>query len=143
MSQNPHLSRRDFLRLTTDVLLGLAGLLGLGGLVRYFSFQPVSGRQTEFDLGDVSAFPPGSRTLQMEIPAVVENRAGEIRVYSLTCTHLGCTVELDGDDFSCPCHGSRFDPDGGVLAGPAQKPLCRLRVEVLEDGTVMVHTDGD
>ncbi len=143
MSKNPRLSRRDFLKLASDILLGLAGLLGLGGLVRYFSFQPVSGRQTEFDLGDVSGFPEGSRTLRPEIPAVVYNRAGELSAYSLACTHLGCTVELDGDDFTCPCHGSRFDPDGGVLAGPAQKPLPRLRVEILEDGTVMVYADGD
>jgi hypothetical protein len=33
------LSRRDFLRLSANGLISLAGLLGLGGLVRYFSYQ--------------------------------------------------------------------------------------------------------
>jgi cytochrome b6-f complex iron-sulfur subunit len=142
MNRHSLFSRRDFLKLATEALFGLAGLLGLGGLVRYFSFLPVSGKQTEFDLGDVSDFPEGSCTLRSEVPAVVYNRAGDISAYSLTCTHLGCNVELDGDDFACPCHGSRFDPEGRVVAGPAQKPLRCLRVEILENNTVRVYTDG-
>lgn len=134
-------TRRDFLKLITKVLFGLSGLLGLGGLARFFSYQPNQGTPTEFDLGDVANFSVGSRTLRLDIPAVVYNNGGEYIAYSLTCTHLGCVVEEDeGEGFVCPCHGSRYDRDGLVLAGPAKKPLRLLRVEVTEDNTLRLYT---
>jgi glycine/D-amino acid oxidase-like deaminating enzyme/nitrite reductase/ring-hydroxylating ferredoxin subunit len=74
-----------------------------------------------------------------EIPAgearVVRSGIGKVGVYrdeqgdlhgvSLRCTHLGCLVRWNDAERSwdCPCHGSRFDVDGTVLAGPAVSPL--------------------
>ncbi len=56
---------------------------------------------------------------------------------SLVCTHLGCTVAFDNtnDVFNCPCHGSKFDGQGGVLNGPAATPLNKLKVAV--NGSVL------
>ena len=140
MNKTPNLSRRDFIKLSTNALFGLGGLLGLGGLIRYFSYLPDPGPPTEFDLGDIAGYPVGSRTIRSDIPVVIYNRAGEFVAYSLICTHLGCTIEQDGDEFACPCHGSRFGRHGVMLQGPAQKPLKKLRVEVLEDNTLRLHT---
>jgi Rieske Fe-S protein len=41
---------------------------------------------------------------------------------------MGCTVAWNDAESSwdCPCHGSRFAPDGTVLHGPALQPLERL-----------------
>ena len=132
-------TRRDFLKLITNALFGLSGLLGLGGLARFFSYQPNQGPPTEFDLGEAANFPAGSRTLRLDIPAVIYNNGDEYVAYSLTCTHLGCTVEEDGEGFACPCHGSQFDKDGAVLGGPAKKSLHLLRVEMMEDNTLRLY----
>ncbi len=45
---------------------------------------------------------------------------------SATCPHLGCIVAWNAAEASwdCPCHGSRFAPDGTVLNGPAITPLA-------------------
>jgi cytochrome b6-f complex iron-sulfur subunit len=48
---------------------------------------------------------------------------------SLVCTHLGCSVTVTADGLVCPCHGSRFDRQGKVLHGPADRPLARLECE--------------
>lgn len=58
---------------------------------------------------------------------VYRDVAGELHAVSLRCTHLGCLVRFNAAERSwdCPCHGSRFDVDGGVLEGPATRPLPR------------------
>ncbi len=135
-------SRRDFIKFSINFLFGISGLLGLGGLIRFLGYKSDPDAPVEFDLGDMANYPVGSRTFKMDIPAVIYNRGGEILAYSLTCTHLGCTVEEDNGAFTCPCHGSRYEKDGMVMKGPAQMSLKRLRVEVLENRTLRLHMDG-
>ena len=142
MTEEHRISRGNFIKIATRLLLSLAGFLGLGGLIRYFSLSPDRGSQTLFELGPPQDFPPGSRITRSDIPAVIVNNSGEINALSLSCTHLGCTLDEDGNGFSCPCHGSRFDQDGKVMAGPADRDLPWLQVELNEEGILILSTKG-
>jgi len=57
--------------------------------------------------------------------AVSRDESGQLLALSPVCTHLGCLVEWNGSErtWDCPCHGSRFGPDGTVIRGPAKKQL--------------------
>jgi glycine/D-amino acid oxidase-like deaminating enzyme/nitrite reductase/ring-hydroxylating ferredoxin subunit len=50
---------------------------------------------------------------------------GRLHTVKPVCTHLGCAVSWNQAEttWDCSCHGSRFDPDGTVLDGPATSPL--------------------
>ena len=58
---------------------------------------------------------------------------GELFAVSQVCTHVGCKVHWNSVETSwdCPCHGSRFRPDGTVIEGPALKPLKRKHLPPL------------
>lgn len=134
------LSRRDFLKLTTHALLALAGALGIGGVIRYLSYQFDPTPQSEFDVGPARNYPPRSRTIIAHIPAIVVHDDEGLHALSLTCSHLGCAVEERNFGFECPCHSSRYDPDGRVVKGPSAANLRKLRVETTEDGNLHVFT---
>jgi cytochrome b6-f complex iron-sulfur subunit len=138
---DPRLSRRDFLKLTRTVLLTASGLLGLGGFVRFLSYQSQPPAPTEFVLDPPSDYAPGSRTVLPDVPAVIIRDDKGFIALSLVCPHLGCTVESQPEGFACPCHGSRFDLEGNVRRGPAAKPLTQLRAETMPDGKLHLFTN--
>lgn len=51
------------------------------------------------------------------------------RAVSTRCSHRGCAVAPEGELLECPCHGSRFEFDGTVLNGPADRDLERFEIE--------------
>ncbi|BDB30522.1 FAD-dependent oxidoreductase (plasmid) [Cupriavidus sp. P-10] len=57
--------------------------------------------------------------------AAYRDAAGALHVVSAVCTHMKCMVHWNAVERSwdCPCHGSRYSPDGQVLEGPALSPL--------------------
>lgn len=63
--------------------------------------------------------------------AVSCDAQGKLHAVSAVCTHMGCVVNWNNAEFSwdCPCHGSRFAPDGLILHGPATKELLGKTLE--------------
>ena len=62
---------------------------------------------------------------------------GTLKAFDSKCTHAGCNVSFQGENFFCHCHGGVYDLDGRNIAGPPPKPLTPLTV-VERDGTLFV-----
>ena len=62
-------------------------------------------------------------------------KQGDIRVFTTTCPHAGCSVSCGGDFYECPCHNSAFNLDGtkrtseGGRANPSPRELDSLNYE--------------
>jgi glycine/D-amino acid oxidase-like deaminating enzyme/nitrite reductase/ring-hydroxylating ferredoxin subunit len=123
-------------------LAGLSARRAWGALPTILRFNAeVGGRFVGDRVGgahplELDAIPPGGAvvgTVQDRRVAAHRDRAGQLQLVSASCTHLGCIVGWNTaeESWDCPCHGSRFAPDGTVLHGPAIEPLERV---VLADG---------
>jgi Rieske Fe-S protein len=62
-----------------------------------------------------------------------------VHAQSAQCTHRACTVDVAKEGFECPCHGSKYGPDGTVIEGPAKKNLPHLALEIDGSGHLIVH----
>jgi Rieske Fe-S protein len=83
-----------------------------------------------------SAIPVGGgKIFAAQTTVVTQPSAGEFKVFSAVCTHMGCIVNQIADGrIDCPCHGSEYSiTDGAVLAGPAPKPLPAKPFKVTGD----------
>ena len=92
-----------------------------------------AGRPDEYSLGVSEKWKKAQRVW------IVRKPSGFYCLWS-RCTHLGCTpnwFEAEGR-FKCPCHGSNFNVDGDVLAGPAPRPLWRCAISVADDGQLFI-----
>ena len=130
------LTRRALLK----VSLGLSSVLSLFGLVKFLGYQSAPVQPVRFTLKSPAEYAVGSVTGVPEARAYILRDAKGLYAISAVCTHLGCTVNKDGENYECPCHGSRFNNGGYLLKGPAQFPLERLELSLSDDGKVVVDT---
>ncbi|MFC3957448.1 FAD-dependent oxidoreductase [Halovivax cerinus] len=83
--------------------------------------------RTVFGSGDVAVEPGEGRVVRRDGRPIAVSRDddGELHAVSAVCSHAYCVVDWnDGEGtWDCPCHGSRFDPDGRVIEGPATEGL--------------------
>lgn len=134
------LSRQEFLTWLAWGSAGLpAALLGIGSF-RFLIPNLIFGSPTMFKIGKPEGFPSGSQTFLPESRLFIASTEKGIMAMSAICTHLGCTVARVEWGFQCPCHGSKFDSSGRVLAGPAPQPLPWFRILQDPDGQLVVDT---
>jgi cytochrome b6-f complex iron-sulfur subunit len=139
--QSPSFSRRHFLEL---IGMGAIGVTTLGGMVlsaEYLSPNVVKEPPMRFKIGPPEYYPPGSVTLNKEQKVfIVRAKEGYFYALSAVCTHLGCIANWKAEEgiVACPCHGSKFDREGNVIAGPAPRPLPRFAMSLDDQGQLVV-----
>jgi nitrite reductase/ring-hydroxylating ferredoxin subunit len=91
----------------------VAGRLARTGAAPAAQLEPGEGGLADLDGTTVGAY---------------RDRNGGLHAVRPTCTHLGCPLRWNPAETSwdCNCHGSRFDPDGSILNGPAVEPLEQI-----------------
>ena len=121
-------ARRDFLGLSAMWAAASAFLFAAVGMLRLPKAAVLASPSRKFRVAvpeslaaGVPFFPPGRSV------ALFRDADG-VYALSTVCTHLGCIVKPAADGFECPCHGSRFAATGGVVKGPAPRPLPWVKV---------------
>lgn len=150
-------SRREFIQKGIAVAGWGTLFLGTGGAlyqcVRFFFPTVVFHPPSVFQIGHVKDFfstehPDLYGVIFVDSRFKQEHRFFVVRelnrIYALfaRCTHLGCTVNwFPGlNIFKCPCHGSEFYSNGKEFAGPAPRPLDRLKISLDMDNSILVDT---
>ena len=129
------ITRRRALLTLGGGALAVAGLGAAVTLVKFLRPNVLFEPATKFKVGKVGDLRVGG---VLDIPKrkifVARNEKGFYAMSSV-CTHLGCMVQHQSasnakEVFFCPCHGSRFDHEGGVVGGPAPRPLDRVALAI-------------
>jgi cytochrome b6-f complex iron-sulfur subunit len=156
-SEDRETSRREFLQRGLSAAGWGTLFVGLGAGTyetgRYFFPSVVFHPPSIYEIGRVEDFlstePPDAHgVIAVDSRFKKEHRFFVVRnvnrIYALyaRCTHLGCTVNWFPSlrTFKCPCHGSEFHSDGKEFAGPAPRPLDRLKVTLDSKDKILVDT---
>lgn len=136
LPQDEYVSRRDFTRYL--VLTSLAFVVGQLWILLENSIRRVRGQMPVRQVAWLSSVAVGS-TVVFSYPGPADQcvlvRTGPktLVAYSQKCTHLSCAVIPDASagKINCPCHDGVFDlATGRPLAGPPQRPLARILLQV-------------
>ncbi len=122
--------RRKFFMRGWDLLKLVAGLTLLYPLLQFIRFHvPKAPRYVKVE----KTLLAGEVHLDPDFVLFV----GQEKVWAVSriCTHLGCRLHFSQEEnlLICPCHQSKFTPQGKRIAGPAQKDLAPYGVEALGD----------
>ncbi len=136
--QNNRISRRHFFSLVGWSSITLTGAGAAVETVRFFFPNVLYEPPTTIKVGIPADYPKGTVIYNDEKKLYIVRDETGFFAMSAVCTHLGCTVLKDAQNFLCPCHGAVFDKNGLVTKGPAKSPLPRFRIVLTEGGVLQV-----
>jgi cytochrome b6-f complex iron-sulfur subunit len=109
------------------------------GILRMPMPGVLPGKSSTVKVGTPGDFPVSSELVRVPGQNLyVGHDADGYWAMSAICTHLGCVVSVTPEGFACPCHGSKFSPQGKVLRGPAPSPLTWYEIGLAPDGQLVV-----
>jgi cytochrome b6-f complex iron-sulfur subunit len=128
------MKRRDFIKKTCQSSLGIAVLsAGLAGCTTvYFAKTQMLKDQIVVPKSEFIFKKKEEIKTRNYVFIKSDNQKYPICLYKINdnyvaywteCMHQGCEVEVQGNRFVCPCHGSTYDLEGRVTKGPAEKNL--------------------
>jgi len=134
------MSRRDFFN---EVAMGALGIAGLGAAMvtyQYLSPNVLFEPSTTFRAGNPDLFPLNSVTYMPDQQVYIVRTKEGFYAVSAVCTHLGCITQWkpEADQIACPCHGSKFKPEGTKIEGPAPRSLPHFSITLTADGELLV-----
>jgi menaquinol-cytochrome c reductase iron-sulfur subunit len=149
--------RRKFLKVATCAIGGGVGLVVAAPVLTLLADPAgkttVTTPSAPLDLGLAEQFRVGAEPRKVDVIAPIVKDAwmasrnvvlgaawirrtapDKIVALSAVCPHLGCAVGWDAGagNFLCPCHDSRFSPEGNKLTGPSERGLDELPLQVVE-----------
>jgi Rieske Fe-S protein len=162
MPGSKHISRRDFVKVTTGAIGGIISA-AIGVPIIGYLIDPAlraGAKEAWIPIGKLADIPVNvpspfsfTRTQVNGWERTGVNFGGyvirksedpkDILILSSRCTHLGCTVNWheDAKEFICPCHDAKFSREGLVLGGPPPKPLNQYTdFKVDENGTLLIFS---
>jgi Rieske Fe-S protein len=139
-AQDEYVSRRELVKFM--VLTSAAFVAGQFWIVVESLFRRPAPASPGVRIAAVEELPiGGAKTFtypEGSTPRLLVRTATGFVAYDQQCTHLLCPVvpAVDLGRLHCPCHNGWFDLETGrPVAGPPQRPLPRILVEV-RDGSV-------
>lgn len=120
--------RRDFLGLAALWSAAGAMLFSAVGMLRLPKAAVLASPSKKFKVALPDSLPAGEGFVPPGRAVALYRDGDGVHAISTICTHLGCVVKPNAEGFECPCHGSRFAPDGSVTKGPAPRALPWLKV---------------
>jgi len=140
MTHDNSISRRNFFKriFTLATIGGTFSLIG-ASLVDVWLAAGRFSSDRWIHLADADSIPEDGTFPFPEKEIALIKKSGQLAAISLSCTHLGCLLNVMEQGFFCPCHGSEFGPTGQVYTGPANRDLPWHDIR-MANGKIHVHS---